>query len=309
MAAIRGARGAEGKFVQLRNAAGQDERLSLEARGIIFLVLSLPVGQRFTRLWLVERVAGRNGRRSVDKALDELEQYGYFRKTPPTSAGRGKWMWEDQVITDDPALLTSETLCPGLSSDRFRQDDNRSDELTCDDASSETLCPGLSSDRLSPDDNRSDKDLKEEELLKDEFKDGRDGRPADDPSSVADAMSRMIIGEMQDRTGAVLSRDQAERIGAALLAGRPTPPDHPVEWTKSVIRAHQNPRSLLPTPTPPKYTAPPRKPPPSPEAIAAAHEAIAHLERPAVDGEEHLRNVAAEQLAELRAGRKKIQAA
>lgn len=112
MTAIRGARAAEGRFVQLRNAAGQDERLSLEARGIIFLVLSLPPDMSFTRAWLIERVAGRNGRRSVDNALAELERYGYYarpekgqRGRKAQSAGPGQWRWE-QVITDDPELLS-----------------------------------------------------------------------------------------------------------------------------------------------------------------------------------------------------------
>jgi len=103
-----GAQSATGRFVQLTNAAGQDERLSLQARGIIYLVLSLPAGQRFTRQWLVDRVSGRNGRRAVDSALDELEAFGYFRKSR-RSNGRGAWEWE-QVITDDPDLITTDEL-------------------------------------------------------------------------------------------------------------------------------------------------------------------------------------------------------
>jgi hypothetical protein len=141
MTAIRGARSAEGRFVQLTNRAGQDERLSLEARGIIYLVLSLPPEQRFTRQWLIERTAGRNGRRSIDNALDQLEQHGYFQKEQH-SAGRGKWVWE-QVITDDPDLLSS--------------DQNRSHELTSGNITSSQVS---SSDRFSSDVNRSDKRLK-----------------------------------------------------------------------------------------------------------------------------------------------------
>jgi hypothetical protein len=133
--AIRGARSAEGRYVQLMNAAGQDERLSLEARGIIYLVLSLPQDHTFTRKWLVDRVSGRNGRRTVDNALSQLEQYGYFVREPH-SAGRGKWDWE-QVISDDPAELSDyrnrspETTSGNIASsqvssvDRFSQDDNR----------------------------------------------------------------------------------------------------------------------------------------------------------------------------------------
>ena len=42
MTAIRTARAADGKFVQIANAALQDRRLSFAARGILAYVLSLP---------------------------------------------------------------------------------------------------------------------------------------------------------------------------------------------------------------------------------------------------------------------------
>jgi len=139
MAGIRSARTAEGRFVQLANSAGQDPRLSLEARGIIYFILSLPPGRRLTAEWLETQVP--NGRRSVRNALDNLENCGYLRRTR-RSEGRGRWVWE-QVLTDDPACLEQ------VSPDRIR-----SHETTCGNTTSSQVS---SSDRISPDEKRSDK--------------------------------------------------------------------------------------------------------------------------------------------------------
>ena len=52
MTAIRTARAADGKFVQIANAALQDHRLSFAARGILAYVLSLPPDHHLTAEWL-----------------------------------------------------------------------------------------------------------------------------------------------------------------------------------------------------------------------------------------------------------------
>ena len=98
MTAIRSVRTAEGKFVQLANAAAQDPRLSLQARGIIFFVLSLPPDQAFTATWLESQVP--NGREAIRSALAELRTCGYMRRTRRQNE-RGHWEWE-QVISDGP---------------------------------------------------------------------------------------------------------------------------------------------------------------------------------------------------------------
>lgn len=130
MTAIRSVRAAEGKFVQLANAAGQDPRLSLTARGIIYFILSLPPDQHLTAEWLETRVP--DSRRSVRAALRELEACGYYRKSR-RSGGKGTWIWE-QVISDAPIETASEqadsegAFPQVVSSDRFTSDENTSDE-------------------------------------------------------------------------------------------------------------------------------------------------------------------------------------
>ncbi len=148
MTAIRTARAADGKFVQIANAALQDRRLSFAARGILAYVLSLPTDHHLTAEWLEGQSP--TSRRDVRAALKELATLGYYRKTKK-SGGRNTWVWE-QVISDSPVAEEIEQdsgegeFPQVVSSDQF------------------------SSDQFSEDDNRPDKDLTREDL-----KDVKDG--------------------------------------------------------------------------------------------------------------------------------------
>lgn len=99
MASIRGARTAEGRFVQLCNSALQDKRLSYRARGLMACVLSYPADWRVTSETLAEQAT--EGRNAIRTALKELEDCGYLTRTK-THNGNGKWLWT-WVITDDPS--------------------------------------------------------------------------------------------------------------------------------------------------------------------------------------------------------------
>jgi hypothetical protein len=94
--AIRSVRAAEGKFVQISNAALQDERLSWSARGILAFVLSLPPDQHLTAAWLEKQSP--DGREQVRSALRELERFGYYHRDRRPGLG-GHWEWE-QIISD-----------------------------------------------------------------------------------------------------------------------------------------------------------------------------------------------------------------
>lgn len=162
MTAIRSVRAAEGKFVQISNAALQDRRLSAAARGILAFVLSLPVDHHLTAGWLEDQFP--EGRRRIRSALAELEACGYYRRTR-ISHGRGKWEW-DQVISDAPMVSS---------------DQNRTHETT----SGNTASPQVSSrDRFSPDEDstdekRSHKYLNTDPTKDEDLKDDKSGlRPA-----------------------------------------------------------------------------------------------------------------------------------
>lgn len=148
MTAIRTARAADGKFVQIANAALQDSRLSFAARGILAYVLSLPPDHHLTAVWLEGQSP--TSRRDVQAALKELAALGYYRKTKK-SGGRNRWTWE-QVISDAP-------LTEGIEQD---SGEGEFPQVTSSDHGS--------SDQHSADDARQDKDLTREDQ-----KDVKDG--------------------------------------------------------------------------------------------------------------------------------------
>lgn len=151
MAGIRTARTSEGRFVQLANSAGQDPRLSLAARGIIYFVLSLPPGRKFTAAWLETQVP--DGRETIRRALAELADCDYLRRTR-SHGPDGRWIWE-QVLSDAPipAARPVENDPPGLPP----SDGKPSHGLTSNDAPSPQVapCDGKPSDGFP-----SDKEIK-----------------------------------------------------------------------------------------------------------------------------------------------------
>lgn len=151
MAAIRTARTADGRFVQLANSAGQDPRLSLAARGIIYFVLSLPPGRRFTAAWLETQVP--DGRESIRTALAELADCGYLHRER-THGPDGRWVWH-QVLSDSPMALDDPVENP--SADVGPPDGMPSHGPTCDDSTYPQVapCDGKPSDGFP-----SDKEIK-----------------------------------------------------------------------------------------------------------------------------------------------------
>lgn len=149
MTAIRTVRAAEGFYVQLTNAAGQDRRLSLQARGLVYYVLSLPPDAHLTAAMIEANVP--NGREAVRSALRELQECGYYRRTK-TSLGRGRWEWE-QVISDAPMTEETELEAFHVTGTRHMK---RPAETTASDGPLQNTYDGFSSDE-----NPSDKSFKD----------------------------------------------------------------------------------------------------------------------------------------------------
>lgn len=155
MTAHRGARGAEGKFVQISNAALQDRRLSLSARGLIAFVLSLPTDKTFSAAWLETQVP--DGRRAIRSALRELQSAGYYRRA--RSSKGGTWVW-DQVISDVPVLAGDDIEDEESPPQESPYSRNRPHGATCGNTSGQVDA----SDRIAPDASRPDKELNTEDL-------------------------------------------------------------------------------------------------------------------------------------------------
>jgi hypothetical protein len=89
-------------YVLLARQAGQDSRLSLRARGVVYFVMSLPPEQdgHLTDEWIGENVP--DGPDAVRDALAELERYGYYYRRARAGDGKGGPEWV-RVMSDTPA--------------------------------------------------------------------------------------------------------------------------------------------------------------------------------------------------------------
>lgn len=86
-------------YVQIPNGIAQCHTLSLEARGLLTYLLSLPDANGAT----VERITDKvpNGRRTVSRAMAELVSSGYVQRARVQDPESGKWVTLTSV-TDTP---------------------------------------------------------------------------------------------------------------------------------------------------------------------------------------------------------------
>lgn len=70
----------ERQFAQIANSTLRDWRLSLKARGLLAVIISLPDDWAVTVEWIAKQ--GSDGRDAVRSAMAELEEHGYARYVP-----------------------------------------------------------------------------------------------------------------------------------------------------------------------------------------------------------------------------------
>ncbi|MEW5833298.1 MAG: hypothetical protein AB1763_10730 [Campylobacterota bacterium] len=76
-------------YTTLPNAFAQDDRLSIEARGLGLLIFSLPDDWVFQQTWFYEKAGGnRNRRKTVVKALNELIRFDYLCRIQDRKKGK-----------------------------------------------------------------------------------------------------------------------------------------------------------------------------------------------------------------------------
>jgi hypothetical protein len=189
MTAIRSVYAAEGKFVQISNAALQDRRLSLKARGILAFVLSLPPDQHLTAAWVESQV--REGRESVRAAFRELAECGYYRCSKKQDEN-GRWIWE-QVISDAPAADEART----------GEDSSVGDMSIC----------GFPSDGEAPDGKPSDKELNTNPKNEDQkMAQERASRRAQASGSRAKRTVPQIIAEVREAVATAHGQQEADDL-------------------------------------------------------------------------------------------------
>ncbi len=97
MRIIRSPSEAGSGFTQVPNLAVRDARLSFRARGVhAFLLSHVDEGWKSGAEFLSKH--GKEGRDAIEKALSELESFGYIRREKRQN-GFGKWFTDVYVFT------------------------------------------------------------------------------------------------------------------------------------------------------------------------------------------------------------------
>ena len=97
-------------FTRISNGIFMDRALSLKARGLLCTALSLPDGWSFSIRGLM--ALSRDGRASVESALDELEAHGYLRRIPQQGRkDNGQFGGMDYIFSDAPDAFAEESAC------------------------------------------------------------------------------------------------------------------------------------------------------------------------------------------------------
>ena len=93
------------KYTTIGNEALKDKRLSLQAKGLLGVLLSKPDWWHFDMANITTEST--NGRDATATAAKELEQTGYLKRVAKRSEG-GKLAGWDWFVTDDPAEIAPE---------------------------------------------------------------------------------------------------------------------------------------------------------------------------------------------------------
>lgn len=86
-------------YTVIPNATAQDKNLSFEARGMLSLLLSLPVDWSVNKSWLMKQ--SNAGRDKVQSIINELVEFGYMSKTQPKDQ-KGKFTSNDYFVYPSP---------------------------------------------------------------------------------------------------------------------------------------------------------------------------------------------------------------
>lgn len=98
-----------GDYTVMSNTHFKEKELSLKAKGLLSLMLSLPDGWDYSINGLV--TLSKDGRDSVMTALQELEQFRYLKRTR-TNDGKGQFAGYDYDIYEKPFLEKPTTDIP-----------------------------------------------------------------------------------------------------------------------------------------------------------------------------------------------------
>lgn len=109
-------------FFVASNATASDDRLSLEARGLLFYILSKPADWRAITTDLMR--AGGCGRDRIHRILNELERFGYLERERVHDPETGKFSGVECVFYDVPRTGKPDTDNPEPDNPHLQSNDS-----------------------------------------------------------------------------------------------------------------------------------------------------------------------------------------
>ena len=88
------------RYTVISNAALEDPRLSLKAKGLLAYLLTKPDGWKVVVSHLVKQ--SNDGRHAIESGLDELETFGYIRRSKQGHGTGGKFDSVDTEVHERP---------------------------------------------------------------------------------------------------------------------------------------------------------------------------------------------------------------
>ena len=96
-------------YTVISNQHLKESNLSLRAKGLLSLLLSLPEDWNFSAIGLAE--LSKDGRDATAKALDELEKFGYLQRTQKQDEN-GKFIGVEYDVFEQPQKILPFTEKP-----------------------------------------------------------------------------------------------------------------------------------------------------------------------------------------------------
>ena len=187
-------------FTVVYNEVAQHESMSMESRGLLLFMLSLPEDWEYHKNWLQDQCPGW-GREKLAKVLKELEEKGYLIRTPKRSEDGKKlagWVWE---VLAESGVHSEERVCRQSDSE-MRQNRTQPEVRVCRQSENQSDCQVATTNKTSLTKQKSSKSVNPGETEKNFYDrviaelsaDGLDTLPAETVR-----YAKMKISEFQER--------------------------------------------------------------------------------------------------------------
>ena len=145
-------------FTVVYNEVAQHDTMTMEARGLLLFMLSLPEDWEYHKKWLQDQCPGW-GREKLAKILKELEQKGYLIRTTKRSEDGKKlagWLWE---VLAESGLETEERET--RQSDKgVRQNSTKPERRVSRHSENQSDCPVAPTNKTSKQNKKSSESVK-----------------------------------------------------------------------------------------------------------------------------------------------------